>query len=211
MTGQRNVERTLYTEQLKKYIDVPLVKVITGMRRSGKSALLELFMEELLNTTDREHLIYINFEDAEFDFITGYKELHEHVLSKISDDKRYYIFLDEIQNVKDWERGVNSLRLRNTDIYITGSNSKLLSSELSTMLAGRYVEFRMHTLSLTEFIRFRKEYGIGSGDTDEELDAYIRTGGFPLLSKSAFDEQTVRKIITDIHNSAILRDVIQRH
>jgi predicted AAA+ superfamily ATPase len=101
--------------------------------------------------------------------------------------------------------------LRNTDIYITGSNSKLLSSELSTLLAGRYVEFHLYTLSFEEFIDFRKEYGIGSGNIDEELNEYIRIGGFPILSKNTIDADATRKIIIDMNNSAILRDVVQRH
>ena len=206
-----NIPRELYTEQLKKYVDVPLVKIITGIRRSGKSALLELFQENLLKITDREHIICIKFEDIEFDFITDYKKLHEYVLSLIKDEKRYYVFLDEIQTVEKWEKGVNSLRLKNTDIYITGSNSEILSTDLSNLLGGRYVEFRLHTLSFSEFINFRKEYNIGSDDLDDELDAYIRTGGFPILSKGRFDNQTSRKIITDINSTAILRDVIRRN
>ena len=211
MNDPANIKRELYVEQLKNYIDVPLVKVITGIRRSGKSALLELFQENLLDVTDQEHIISINFEDVAFDFITDYKKLHAYVLSKMKDERKYYIFLDEIQNVEKWEKGVNSLRLRNTDIYITGSNSKLLSAELSTLLAGRYVEFRLHTLSLSEFITFRKEYGIGSDDIDNELSEYIRIGGFPVLSKGRFDYQTARKIVADINSSAILRDVVQRN
>ena len=206
-----NIERELYTEQLKKFIDVPVIKVITGVRRSGKSALLELFQKDLLKFTDPEHIIFIKFEDLDFSFITDHKKLHEYVTSKFKDEKRYYVLLDEVQNVDEWEKGVNSLRLRNTDIYITGSNSKLLSSELSSLLGGRYVEFRLHTLSFSEFINFRKECGIGSEDTEDELDAYIRTGGFPILSRSGFDHQSARKIITDINNSTILRDVVQRN
>jgi predicted AAA+ superfamily ATPase len=211
MNGHNNIERKLYAEQLRKYIDVPMIKVITGIRRSGKSVVLELFQEELLENIDREHLIYINFEDMDFSFITNHEKLHEYVLSKIRDDKKYYIFLDEVQNIDEWEKCVNSLRLRNTDIYITGSNSKLLSSELSTLLAGRYVEFHLQTLSFEEFIRFRKEYGIGSGDVEDELDAYIKIGGFPVLSKGAYAHHTAEKIIADINDSTILRDVVKRN
>jgi len=210
MKDRTNIERKLYTEHLKKFMNVDLVKIITGIRRSGKSAVLELFREDILKITDDEHVISLNFEDAEFDFITDYKVLHEYVLSKIKDDRTYYLFLDEVQDVEKWEKGVNSLRLKNIDIYITGSNSKLLSSELSTLLGGRYVQFRLHTLSFAEFINFRKEYGIGSDNIDDELDAYIRTGGFPVLSTGAFDPQTVDMIVSDINNSTILRDVVRR-
>ncbi|MDR1690565.1 MAG: ATP-binding protein [Candidatus Methanoplasma sp.] len=206
-----NIRRDLYTKQLKEYANLPLIKVITGIRRSGKSALLELLREDILKVTDLEHIISINFEDLEFDFISDYKKLHEYVLSQIKDDRMHYVLLDEIQNIDQWEKAVNSLRLKNTDIYITGSNSNILSSELSTFLAGRYVEFRLYTLSFAEFIDFRKTYGIGSEDIDDELDAYIRIGGFPVLSKGRFGDGTAGKVIADINNSAILRDVVQRN
>jgi predicted AAA+ superfamily ATPase len=212
MNGQQtNLKRKLYTEQLKDFINKPVIKVITGIRRSGKSALLELFQNDILESTDREHIIGMNFEDTKFDFITDYKKLDDYILSRIKDDKTYYIFLDEIQDVEHWEKCVNSLRLKNTDIYITGSNSNLLSSELSTLLSGRYVEFRLYTLSFSEFMDFHKENGIGFGNENDELDAYIKTGGFPVLSTSFFPPQAARKIVTDINNSAILRDVIQRN
>nr|AGS52287.1 ATPase [uncultured bacterium contig00061] len=206
-----NIKRKLYTERLKYYLNKPVIKVITGIRRCGKSALLELFQNDVLKLTDRQHIISINFEDTQFDFITDYRKLDEYILSLIKDDKTYYIFLDEIQDVKQWEKCINSLRLKNTDIYITGSNSTLLSSELSTLLAGRYVEFDLYTLSFGEFINFRKNKGIGSDNIDNELEAYIKYGGFPVLSTATFDFHAMRKIVMDTNNSAILRDVIQRN
>ncbi|MDR0198936.1 MAG: ATP-binding protein [Methanomassiliicoccaceae archaeon] len=211
MSNRVNVERKLYTEQLKKYVNTDFVKIITGIRRSGKSSVLELFQNDILKLTDPEHIIYINFEDVKYDHIKEYKKLHEYVLSRVRDDRTHYLFLDEIQNVAEWERCVNSLRLRNIDIYLTGSNSKLLSTELSTLLAGRYVQFRLYTLSFEEFIRFRKEYGIGSDDTDDELDAYIKIGGFPGLSVGRHDHQTARRVVADINDSVIRRDVVRRN
>ncbi|MDR3293211.1 MAG: ATP-binding protein [Clostridiales bacterium] len=208
---QSNIERSLYAEQLKGFIDKPVIKVITGLRRSGKSALLELFQRDILKFTDEAHVIAINFEDTKFGFITNYRELDDYVSCAIKDEKTYYIFLDEIQLVEHWEKCVNSLRLKNTDIYITGSNSDLLSSELSTLLSGRFVEFNLYTLSFAEFIDFRKKSGLGSDDLDRELDAYIRIGGFPILSTSEFRPNDARKIVDDINNSAILRDVVQRN
>ncbi|MDR0198656.1 MAG: ATP-binding protein [Methanomassiliicoccaceae archaeon] len=210
MNNRVNVERKLYTEQLKKYVNTEFVKVITGIRRSGKSSVLELFQKDILELTDREHIIYINFEDVEYDHIKEYKKLHEYVLSRIRDERTYYLFLDEIQNVTGWEKCVNSLRLRNIDIYLTGSNSNLLSSELATLLAGRYVQFRLYTLSFEEFIRFRKEYGVGSDDIDSEMDAYIKIGGFPGLSVGIHDHQTARRVVADINDSVIRRDVLRR-
>ena len=112
------IERKIYSERLKTFINKPVIKVITGIRRCGKSALLELFQNDILEFTDNDHIISINFEDIKFDFITNYKELNEYIISLIKDDKTYYIFLDEIQDVKQWEKCINSLHLRNTDIYL---------------------------------------------------------------------------------------------
>jgi predicted AAA+ superfamily ATPase len=210
------IERKLYTEQLKNFINKPVIKVITGIRRCGKSALLELFQNDILKFTDKKHIISINYEDIKYDFITNYKKLDDYITSLIKDKKTHYIFLDEIQDIEHWEKCINSLRLKNTDLYITGSNSTLLSSELSSLLSGRYVEFNLHTLSFSEFINFRKKTGIGSGpagsfEPDAELEAYIKIGGFPVLSTTSFDLRTAQKIVTDINNSAILKDVIQRN
>jgi predicted AAA+ superfamily ATPase len=204
-------ERKVYTEQLKSFINKPVIKVITGIRRCGKSALLELFQNDILQYTDKNHIISINFEDSQFDDLTNYKQLNKYILSLMKDDKRYYIFFDELQGVEHWEKCVNSLRLKNTDIYVTGSNSNLLSGELATLLSGRYVEFCLHTLSFSEFIDFRKKSSIASENIDDELEAYIKTGGFPILSANNFDASSARKIVTDINNSAVLRDVIERN
>jgi predicted AAA+ superfamily ATPase len=204
-------ERQDYIEQLKGFLDKPLIKVITGIRRCGKSTLLLLFQEAILDHTDKEHIISMNFEDAAFDSISGYRELGAYISSKMTDSKRYYIFLDEIQIVEKWEKAVNALRLKNTDIYITGSNSNLLSSELSTLLAGRYVAFQLHTLSFAEFRDFRAQSALASGDDDKELEAFIETGGFPLLSANPFSKREVRQIVIDINASAVLRDVVQRN
>ena len=135
----------------------------------------------------------------------------------MTNKKRYYIFLDEIQLVEKWEKSVNSLRLKNTDLYITGSNSRLLSSELATLLAGRYVAFHLYPLSFAEFIVFRAHSSLGitgpdgAADMDKELDAYIETGGFPLLSVNSFSPREKRQVVADIHSSAVLRDVVQRN
>jgi predicted AAA+ superfamily ATPase len=204
-------DRQDYVEQLKGFMDKPLIKVITGIRRCGKSTLLMLFRDGITDHAGPDHIIFMNFEDAAFDPIITYKELNAYISSKMTDSKRYYIFLDEIQLVEKWEKSVNSLRLLNTDIYITGSNSGLLSSELATLLAGRYVAFPLYTLSFIEFMDFRSQSGLSAGDTDKELDAYIETGGFPLLSTNAFTKREIRQILQDINSSAVLRDVVQRN
>ncbi|MCL2296572.1 MAG: ATP-binding protein [Methanomassiliicoccaceae archaeon] len=206
------IERRIYTEKIKGFLDIEQIKVLTGIRRSGKSELLKLVKKEISKVTDEEHIIFINFEDSDFDEITSYKELNKYVADRMKDQKRYYIFLDEVQAVEKWEKSVNSLRMKNTDIYITGSNSKLLSGELATLIAGRYVAFEICTLSFAEFIRFRNESGIvPTGPSADELDEYIRIGGFPLLSISSFTHDQARQIITDIHSSAVLKDVIKRN
>lgn len=203
------IERGIYTEKIKGFMGKEPVKIITGIRRCGKSGILELAKNEALQRTDEKHTIYINFEDAEFDGIASYKELNKYIAGKMKDSGKYYIFLDEIQMVDKWEKAVSSLRLKNTDIYITGSNSQLLSGELATLLAGRYVAFEVSTLSLREFINFRKECGINP-ETDE-LDEYILTGGFPLLSVSRFTQEQARQIVTDIQSSSVLKDVVARN
>jgi predicted AAA+ superfamily ATPase len=205
------IERKIYTDEIKGFIDVEQLKVITGMRRSGKSQILKLFIDDLEKKADVNHIIYINFESSEFDSIITYKELNAYIESKMTDEKRYYIFLDEIQDVENWEKSVNSLRLRNTDIYITGSNSKLLAGELSTLLSGRYLEFKIYPLSFKEFMEFRNTFGISTNDIDKELDAYINMGGFPLVSTGSFTFDQAKHIVADIHASAVLKDVVKRH
>jgi len=210
------IERKIYTDKIKGFFDKEQIKIITGIRRCGKSEILKLVRQEALKITDEEHIIFINFEDSEFDEIVSYKELNKYIASKMKDDKKYYIFLDEIQMVSDWEKAVNSLRLKNTDIYVTGSNSQLLSGELATLLAGRYVSFEVSTLSFAEFIKFRKECGIKNAEYNvagelTELDEFIRIGGFPVLSTVKYSDSQIRQTVTDIQASAVLKDVVARN
>ena len=206
------IERKLYTEWLKEFVNTDLIKAIIGLRRSGKSSLLKLFQKSILEEfTDPEHIISINFEDKDFDPIKSEDKLHEYVLSRMKDKKKYYVFIDEVQEVEGWEKCINSLRLRNTDIYITGSNSKLISSEITNLLGGRCVQCHLHTLSFSEFMDFRRSYGISSAGAGEELEEYIRTGGFPILSTGRFSDRARTEIITGINSTAILRDVINRN
>jgi len=226
--AMRSVERNIYTDKIKGFFDKEQIKIITGIRRSGKSEILKLIRNEASNVTDEEHIIFINFEDAEFDDIVSYRELNRYVEDRMKDNRRYYVFLDEIQMVENWEKAVNSLRLKNTDIYITGSNSHLLSGELATLLAGRYIAFEVNTLSFREFIHFRNEFNItpamtyapyaASGNKEhhfvtrtDELDEYIRIGGFPLLSTNRFTPDQARQVVADIQSSAVLKDVVIRN
>ena len=209
---RKTIERSAYIEKIRGFIDKPFIKIITGLRRSGKSELLKLLRNEVLKNTDQDHVIYINFEDADYGDLTSHKELNDYFKSKMADDRTYYIFLDEIQEVKNWEKTINSLRLKNTDIYITGSNSKIMSTELATLLGGRTVSFNIYPLSFAEFMDFRKKSGLSeSNDTDAELESYIRLGGFPTLSVNEYGYTEAKKIVEDINNSALIRDVVQRY
>ncbi|MDR2866407.1 MAG: ATP-binding protein [Methanomassiliicoccaceae archaeon] len=221
------IERKIYTDRILSFLDKEPIKIITGIRRSGKSEILKLIKQEILKHNDEEHIIFINFESDEFEDIASYRDLNEYVTEKMRDDKKYYILLDEVQEVEHWEKSVNSLRLKNTDIYITGSNSKLLSGEFATLLSGRYVSFEVNTLSFAEFIKFRREYGLSLRDANEgsirddseypmnvlndELDAFLRIGGFPLLSTSRFTLGQARQTVADIHSSIVFKDVVVRH
>lgn len=199
---------------LRDYIDKPFIKVITGLRRSGKSVLLMMLRDELINNgIDENNIIYLNFESFEFSEIDDSNKLYLFLRSKISNKKQYYILLDEIQEVKFWEKAVNSLRVDfNADIYLTGSNSRLLSSELATYLAGRYIEIPVYTLSFNEYLLFRQEY---SPDKIEgiyaEFEHFLRKGGFPAIHTGNYSDETAYKAIYDIYSSAILRDTVQRY
>ena len=201
------IERKIYTDKIKGFFNTELIKIITGIRRSGKSEILKLIEQEALKQTNKEHIIFINFEDFDYMDLQKYGTLHKYITDKIKDNGKYFIFLDEIQLVDGWELAVNSLRLRNTDIYITGSNSKLLSGELATHIAGRYVSFEIYPLSFEEFCNFRKISGIKNSDVED----YIAIGGFPMLSIYNYSQDQTRKIVADIHSSSVLKDVVERN
>jgi predicted AAA+ superfamily ATPase len=198
-------QRNLYIDKIRQFIDKPLVKIITGLRRSGKSKVLELIQREILQRADKDHIIVMNFEEKDFFAIKNYEHLTEYIDSKIKDTKKYYIFLDEPQEVIGWEKAVNAFRLKKHDIYVTGSNSSLLSREFATLLGGRDVTFNIFTLSYKEFVDFRKQSGMDYG-----ISSYIKTGGYPLLSTVEFNDEGVRKIVKQVESETVLRDVIER-
>ena len=205
--------RTIYLNQLKDFIDKPFIKVITGIRRSGKSVLLMLLKQELLkNNINAENIIYINFESFVFSDLKTSKHLYDFIKSKITNNKKYYILLDEIQEVTEWEKTINALQIDfDTDIYITGSNSRLLSSELATYLSGRTIQINIYTLSFTEYLQFGKEYsGTDLNNHYTAFDKYLRLGGFPSIHTANYNQGQTYKIVYDIYSSVILRDVVQR-
>lgn len=208
------IRRDLYLDQICNFMDKPVIKVITGIRRSGKSFILKLLKEELVQRQiSNDQIIYLNFESFEFSEIDRAEKLYAYVREKIKGKKRYYILLDEIQKVDAWEKAVNSFLVDfDSDIYITGSNSRLLSSELATYLAGRYIEIHLYTLSFSEYLLFKT---IRTGDKNldgrNEFESFLRMGGFPVLHIAEYTGETAYKIVNDIYASAILRDTIQRH
>ena len=208
-------KRELYIEKIKPFIDKDIIKVLTGIRRSGKSVMLKLIMEELKqNKIDEKQFININFENLINIELTTADKLYEYILKKASEiKKKCYIFLDEIQEVKDWEKCINSLRVNEEydfDIYITGSNAKLLSGELSTYLAGRYVEFVIYPFSFKEFLETLKSIQ-QDVSTREAFQKYVKFGGMPFLYNLAFEEEASLQYLKDIYSSIILKDITQRN
>ena len=208
-------KRELYIEKIKPFIDKDIIKVLTGIRRSGKSVMLKLIMEELKqNKIDEKQFININFENLINRELTTADKLHEYILKKASEiKKKCYIFLDEIQEVKDWEKCINSLRVNEEydfDIYITGSNAKLLSGELSTYLAGRYIEFVIYPFSFKEFLETLKSIQ-QDVSTREAFQKYVKFGGMPFLYNLAFEEEASLQYLKDIYSSIILKDITQRN
>lgn len=208
------MNRELYMEQITPFIDKPFVKVITGIRRSGKSVMLRLIREELLRRgISEEYIIYMNFESFEWIDMKEAKTLYAHFREVTKTPGKYYILLDEIQEVNDWERVVNAFLVdMDVDVYVTGSNSRLLSSELSTYLAGRYIAFHIMTLSFREYLLFHHlTPTISAIDRKSEFLKYLRMGGFPAIHTADYSYEGIYKIVYDIYSSVILRDTVQRH
>ena len=202
--------RPLYLKELQKYRDKSVIKVVTGIRRCGKSSLLQLFVEHLKEQKVPEgRILQINFESLQYDGMT-YRELYNQVMEKAkAGTGKFYLFLDEIQRVEHWEKAINSFQVElDADIYITGSNAYLLSSDLATYLAGRYVEIRMLPLSFREFLDFHTFPELVSAET--KFEHYLRFGGFPGLAEFDFNEKQIHEVLEGIYASAVLKDIYQR-
>lgn len=207
------IPRESYINELKKFIDKPLIKVITGIRRSGKSTVLKLLKNELLkNNVEDAQIIVINLESFNYAHLINAADLYNFIKQQIKTTKPYYLLLDEIQEVKNWEKAVNAFLVDfNVDVYITGSNSHLLSSELATHIAGRYIEIPVFTLSFAEYIHFRKHYFQEEKNIHEQFQAYLKLGGFPIIHISGYSSESAYKVVYDIYSSVILRDTVQRY
>ena len=206
------INRPLYTERIMAYTDTPFVKVLTGVRRCGKSTILKMIMEKL--QTERgisaDQIVSMRFDSMEYEDMTA-KQMFEAVKAKLSENKKTYVFLDEVQEIKGWEKVVNSLASDyDVDLYVTGSNSRMMSSEISTYLTGRYVSFRIFPLSFEEYLTFRKEY-TEVKDVHAELADYIRLGGFPATHLRDYSQDEVYTIVRDIYNSTIFSDIVRKN
>lgn len=203
------IKRENYLKKIIAAKDTEFIKVITGVRRSGKSTLLLMFQEYLLNNgVKKNNIIYINFESAMYDEIKNYKDLYKYIKEKISKGK-YYLLLDEIQNVESWEKAINSFKVDfNMDIYITGSNAYLLSSELSTLLSGRYLEIKMYPLSFKEFLLFNN---YDNTNLEEKFYEYVKYGGLPAITLIKDNDELVLSYLNDIYNSIIKKDIMDRN
>lgn len=197
-------------QRLNAFKDNKIIKVVTGLRRSGKSTLLEMFRDELLQSgIQSEQIQYINFELMKYDAVRNYKQLYDLVSSKILPNKKNYLFFDEIQQVSGWEKTINSLSLEcDADIYVTGSNAYLLSSELATLISGRYVEIKMLPLSFKEYYSYYRDTG---KSCEEIFNNYLKYGGMPQLLSLPQDEQTIRAFLSSIYDTVILKDVLGRN
>ena len=202
------LKREKYLSRIRGFYDSDLIKILVGIRRCGKSVILKQIMNELEEKcVDKEHIIYVNFELIEYEDLQDYKELNKYIKEKITDEKKYYVFLDEIQKVDKFEEVVNSLRasIENISIFITGSNSKLLSNELSTVLSGRYVLFNIYPLSYKEFIELTGK----DGKSDETFWDFVKWGGLPNRTQFT-DESNIKDYLHSVYDSIILRDVVDR-
>ncbi len=205
------IKREIYLSRIRPFYESEMVKVITGIRRCGKSTIMRQIIDEIKeNGIDESHIIYVNFEDYKYRKICNADALYEYIEEKISDQKKYYLFFDEIQNVDDFELVINSFRsTHDASIFITGSNSKLLSGELATHLSGRTLSFKVLPFNFQEFCEFKKFEGQNLS-LDEYMQEYLVWGGFPLVCKE-IDENSKHVVLSNIFDSVVLKDIVMRN
>ena len=206
------IERPLYLDKIMPFVDTPFVKILTGVRRCGKSTILKMIIKKLKEEkqVDDEQILNYCFDSMEYEDMTT-KELYLEIKSKILQSKKTYLFLDEIQEIEGWEKVVNTLASDfDVDIYITGSNSRMMSSEISTYLTGRYITFHIYTLSFEEYLMFKKSYTTLK-ELKQEFSQYVRLGGFPATHLQDYSQDEVYTIVKDIYNSTIFSDIVRRN
>ncbi len=206
------IDRPMYVDRIMAYVDTPFVKILTGVRRCGKSTILKMIMEKLKterNISD-ERIVSYRFDSMEYEDMTA-KQMYAAIKERLSPDGKTYLFLDEVQEIIGWEKVVNSLASDfDVDLYVTGSNSRMMSSEISTYLTGRYIAFRVFILSFQEYLTFKATYE-PVGDPKAELADYIRLGGFPATHLQKYSGDELYTIVRDIYNSIIFSDIVKRN
>lgn len=206
------IDRPLYVDKIMAYVDTPFVKILTGVRRCGKSTILKMIMERLKTERNipEDRIISCRFDSMEYEDMTA-KQIYTLLKEKLSPAGKTYLFLDEVQEIKGWEKIVNSLVSDfDVDLYITGSNSRMMSSEIATYLTGRYVSFRIFTLSFGEYLMFKSKFA-NVGEPKTELANYVRLGGFPATHLQAYSQDEIYTIVRDIYNSTIFSDIVKRN
>ena len=204
------IYRSDYINAIRPFIDVPLVKILAGIRRCGKSTIFEMLREELVSRgISEDHIIQKRYTEMDIPENITAKQMHDELLAAMEGKGRCYLLLDEIQEVAGWERAINSLlENSNVDIYVTGSNSKLMSGEIATYLTGRYVSIPVYTLSFKEYLDFKADSNLSK---NELLEEYIRYGGFPLIALGTYEAQTAYQIVNGIYHTVVSRDIVKRH
>ena len=206
------IRRPLYIDKIMTYVNTPFVKVLTGVRRCGKSTILKMIMEELRQKPgiSDDRIVTMRFDSMEYEGMTA-REMFAATKEKIKPNGKTYFFFDEVQEIKDWEKVVNTLAADyDTDIYVTGSNARMMSSEIATHLTGRYISFRIFTLSFEEYLTFKREYA-DIRDVRMEFVNYIRLGGFPATHLQDYAQDEVYTIVRDIYNSTVFTDIVRRN
>ena len=206
------IDRPLYVDKIMAYVDTPFVKILTGVRRCGKSTILKMIMERLKTERNipEDRMISCRFDSMEYEDMTA-KQIYTLLKEQLSPAGKTYLFLDEVQEIKGWEKVVNSLASDfDVDLYITGSNSRMMSSEIATYLTGRYVSFRIFTLSFDEYLMFKSKFAT-VGEPKAELANYVRLGGFPATHLQAYSQDEIYTIVRDIYNSTIFSDIVRRN
>ena len=202
--------REEYLKKLFTYMDAPIIKILAGIRRCGKSTILEMLHKELISKgIDKNNIICKRYTSFEIDDCYTAKDMYNDIKKEMINDNKYYLLLDEVQEIDGWEKAINSLlEDTNADIYVTGSNSKLMSSEISTYLTGRYVLIPVYPLSFKEYLDFKSS---STKSEKELLNEYIKFGGFPIVALGNYDEQSAYQIVEGIYNSVITSDITKRH
>lgn len=218
MIEELNIFRSSFVNSLWKFKDEKIIKILCGVRRSGKSTILEMYKERLLSSgVNSQNIIQRLYSSMDYEENFSASQMNEDLLASIKNagqNQKIYLLLDEVQEIENWEKCVNSIfETQNVDIYITGSNSKLLSSEISTYLTGRFVLIPVYTLSFSEFIEFKKNYVPGSkiNSLDEYFDLYLKSGGFPFIAKTNHTQEENYQIIDGIYSTVVTRDISRRH